>query len=263
MSDAGDLHIAVEMAADAGALLIKLRRESFLAGLEPKAVGAQGDFESNRLLIDALRRLRPHDAVLSEEAADDLARLEASRVWIIDPLDGTREYSEAGRDDWAVHVALWERDGGITTAAVGLPALGIVLSGAQRDASGMAPEPVPLSASVGGPIRTVVSRSRPPAWLGPLGELIELDVRPLGSAGFKAMAVQRGEADAYLHSGGQYEWDSAAPVGVVQAAGFHASRLDGAPLVYNQPSPYLPDLMICRPELAEPLLAALRLVGAR
>jgi 3'(2'), 5'-bisphosphate nucleotidase len=223
MSDAGDLHIAVEMAADAGALLIKLRRESFLAGLEPKAVGAQGDFESNRLLIDALRRLRPHDAVLSEEAADDLARLEASRVWIIDPLDGTREYSEAGRDDWAVHVALWERDGGITTAAVGLPALGIVLSGAQRDASGMAPEPVPLSASVGGPIRTVVSRSRPPAWLGPLGELIELD----------------------------------------QAAGFHASRLDGAPLVYNQPSPYLPDLMICRPELAEPLLAALRLVGAR
>jgi 3'(2'), 5'-bisphosphate nucleotidase len=256
MSDAGDLDIAVKLAADAGDLLVGIRGESLLAGVEPRAVGARGDFESNRLLIDALAQLRADDAVLSEEATDDLARLRKPRVWIIDPLDGTREYSEAGRDDWAVHVALWERGRGITAAAVGLPALGIVLTGTARDG-------VPPIAPVVGPIRTVVSRSRPPAWLRPLAEQIELDIRPLGSAGFKAMAVQRGQADAYLHSGGQYEWDSAAPVGVVQAAGLHASRLDGSPLVYNQPSPYLPDLMICRPELAEPLLAALTLVGAR
>jgi 3'(2'), 5'-bisphosphate nucleotidase len=162
----------------------------------------------------------------------------------------------AGRDDWAVHVALWERERGITAAAVGLPALDVVLTGTDRDG-------LPAADGPGAePIRVVVSESRPPAWLEPLSRLLPLDIRPLGSAGFKAMAVVRGEADAYLHSGGQYEWDSAAPVGVVDAAGFYASRIDGSPLLYNQNPPYLPDLVICRPALAAPILAGLRSVGA-
>jgi 3'(2'), 5'-bisphosphate nucleotidase len=258
MSESRDLDVAVELAEAAGTLLVRVRQESFEAGLAPAAVGDRGDHDANRLILDGLARCRPDDAVLSEEAADDLARLRAPRVWIIDPLDGTREYSMAGREDWAVHVALWERDRGITTAAVALPALGRVLTGTPLDGDGAVTRP-----ETPGPIRTLVSESRPPAWLGPLAEHIDLDVRPMGSAGFKAMAVLRGEADAYLHSGGQYEWDSAAPVGVVVAAGLHASRLDGSPLIYNQDPPYLPDLMICRPTLAEPLLAALRSVDAK
>jgi 3'(2'), 5'-bisphosphate nucleotidase len=258
MSDPDDLEVAVRLADAAGALLIAARKESFDAGLDPQAVGARGDRDANRLLLDDLARARPADAVLSEEAADDLIRLTADRVWIIDPLDGTREYRMAGRDDWAVHVALWQRDAGITAAAVGLPALGLVLTGTDRDAP-----PIEPADPSDGSIRVVVSESRPPAWLAPLGQILPLDVRPLGSAGFKAMAVVRGQADAYLHSGGQYEWDSAAPVGVATAAGFHASRIDGSPLLYNQNPPYLPDLMICRPALAGPLLAALRSVGAK
>jgi 3'(2'), 5'-bisphosphate nucleotidase len=256
-SDPGDLDVAAGLAAEAGALLLGVRQDSQGAGLDAKAAGARGDRESNRLLLDRLSALRPKDAVLSEESPDDLARLQADRVWIIDPLDGTREYGVAGRDDWAVHVALWEREGGITAAAVGLPTLGLVLTGTDRD--DLPP------ADVGpqeGPIRVVASESRPPAWLEPLGRILPLDIRPLGSAGFKAMAVVRGQADAYLHAGGQYEWDSAAPVGVVAAAGYHASRIDGSPLLYNQNPPYLPDLIICRPALAEPLLAGLRSVGA-
>jgi 3'(2'), 5'-bisphosphate nucleotidase len=241
------------LARRAGQLLVELRSAAFAAGLTGKEAGKEGDLRSNDLLLEALASSRPDDAVLSEESADDLARLDAERVWIIDPLDGTREYGMEGRTDWAVHVALWERDAGITAAAVGLPALGEVLS--TDDVVAPAGEPT-------GPARTVVSDSRPPAWLGALGEAIALDVRPMGSAGAKAMAVVRGEADAYVHAGGQYEWDSAAPVGVVLAAGLHASRLDGSPLLYNLSPPYLPDLVICRRELADPLLAALAHVGA-
>jgi 3'(2'), 5'-bisphosphate nucleotidase len=248
-----DLSLAVALAGRAGALLLQARAESFAAGATGKEIGRRGDLSSNELLLAGLAADRPDDAVLSEESADDLARLDAERVWIIDPLDGTREYSMAGRTDWAVHVALWERGPGITAAAVGLPALDRVLTG-HGDAAVLGP--------LEGPIRTVVSDSRPPSWLGALGATIDLEVRPMGSAGAKAMAVVAGEADAYVHSGGQYEWDSAAPVGVVQAAGLHASRLDGSPLRYNLSPPYLPDLVICRRELAEPLLAALAAVGA-
>jgi 3'(2'), 5'-bisphosphate nucleotidase len=248
-----DADLAAVLAEQAGQLLLGLRADAFARGLTGKEAGKAGDEQSNVLLLEALAKARSDDAVLSEESADDLARLDADRVWIIDPLDGTREYGMQGRTDWAVHVALWQRDAGITAAAVSLPALGEVLS----TVSFPAPSGAPAS-----PARTVVSDSRPPAWLGPLGQAIDLDVRPMGSAGAKAMAVLRGEADAYVHAGGQYEWDSAAPVGVVLAAGLHASRLDGTPLVYNQSPPYLPDLVICRQELAEPLLAALAHVGA-
>ncbi len=259
MTDPGDLDVATDLAVRAGELLVTLRRESFERGLAPREIGDIGDAKANRLLIDGLAAVRPGDAVLSEEATDDLARLGAARVWIIDPLDGTREYSMVGRDDWAVHVALWDHESGITAAAVALPAIGEVLTGTERDADA---GPRGDRSAPPGPIRAVVSESRPPAWLEPLAKTIDIDARPMGSAGAKAMAVVRGEADAYLHSGGQYEWDSAAPVGVVRAAGLHASRLDGSPLVYNQSPPYLPDLLICLPELAEPLLAGLRTVGA-
>src|SRR4051812_18182993 len=192
-------------------------------------------------------RLTAGDAVLSEEGKDDAARLEAARVWIVDPLDGTREFGEPPRSDWAVHVALVVASAPVA-GAVALPALEMVL--------GTSPAAV-LPPAFDGPPRVIVSRSRPPAaatWLADqlAGQLVEL-----GSAGAKAMAVVRGQADIYAHSGGQYEWDSCAPVAVAAAAGLHASRIDGSPLVYNRAEPYLPDLLICRPELAVEALAAL------
>ena len=187
----------------------------------------------------------PTDRVLSEESADDRRRLDADRVWIVDPLDGTREFTEPGRNDWAVHVALWERDRGLTAGAVALPAVGIVLSTAEP----------PVLPPVGDrPWRVIVSRSRAPVVARRVAHALDADVVYLGSAGAKAMAVVLGHADAYVHSGGQYEWDSAAPAAVALAAGLHASRLDGSPLEYNQSSTWLPDLVVCRPELADQVL---------
>jgi 3'(2'), 5'-bisphosphate nucleotidase len=198
-----------------------------------------------------LQRLRPADAVLSEEGADDLARLAAERVWIVDPLDGTREFGEAGRADWAVHVALWER-GELTAGAVALPAQGNVLSTAAPPVSdGRA------AAGGSGPIRLLVSRSRPPEFVQRLAEHLGAELVPMGSAGAKAAAVITGQADAYVHSGGQYEWDSAAPVAVARAAGLHTSRIDGSPLVYNQADPSVPDILISPATLAPVLLAAI------
>ena len=183
---------------------------------------------------------RPDDAVLSEESTDDLARLAADRVWIIDPLDGTREFTEIPRTDWAVHVALWV-EGDLAVGAVALPAQGIVLR------SSPAPALPPAS---GGPMRLVVSRTRPPAITQAVAERLGAELVPMGSAGAKATSVVLGASDVYLHGGGQWEWDSAAPVAICRAAGLHTSRLDGTPLVYNQAKPWLPDLLICRPELA-------------
>jgi 3'(2'), 5'-bisphosphate nucleotidase len=195
-----------------------------------------------------LAEARPDDAVLSEEGVADPARLSARRVWIVDPLDGTREYGEVPRADWAVHVSL-AIDGDPVAGAVALPARDLTL------ATDPAP---PAPPAWGGPPRVLVSRSRPPAEAARVAEALGGELVPLGSAGAKAMAVVLGDADVYAHSGGQYEWDSAAPVAVARAAGLHASRLDGSPLVYNRPDPYLPDLLICRPDLADQVIAAAR-----
>ena len=208
---------------------------------------AEGDRRAHELLVSELAAARPADAVLSEEGADDRARLDAERVWVIDPLDGTREYSEPPRTDWAVHVALVVDERPVA-GAVALPGLGLTLSTA---------EPPELPAERGGPHRLVVSRSRPPAQADTVAAALGADVVPLGSAGAKAMAVVRGTADVYVHAGGQYEWDSCAPAAVAKAAGCFVSRLDGSRLRYNQPDVYLPDLVVCRPELAGPVLAAL------
>lgn len=253
--DADDVTVAAELARRAGELLVELRADSFAAELPDGEAGRRGDLSSNRLILSGLAEARPADAVLSEESVDDRRRLDADRVWIIDPLDGTREYQVPGRTDWAVHVGLWERAKEITAAAVGLPALGAVLTSAEGPT-------LVREVRHGGPVRVAASRSRAPEWLGPLGRAFPMQLVSLGSAGAKAMAVVRGDADAYVHGGGQWEWDSAAPVGVVLAAGLHASRLDGSPLRYNQDPPYLPDLVICRPDLADSLLAALASVGA-
>jgi 3'(2'), 5'-bisphosphate nucleotidase len=237
-----DARLAARLAAGAGDLLLELRAT---AGLTGKELGARGDVESNAYLIRELAAARPGDAVLSEESADSPARLSSRRVWIVDPLDGTREFAMPGRSDWAVHVALWEAARGITAAAVAQPALDAVYaSDTARAVRHDRARPV-----------IVVSDSRPPVFAPAVAAAIGAELRPMGSAGAKAMAVLRGDADAYLHAGGQWEWDSAAPVGVALAAGLSASRLDGSPLEYNQPHPYLPDLLICLPELAQRLLA--------
>jgi 3'(2'), 5'-bisphosphate nucleotidase len=246
-----DAALAAEVAADAGDLLLVVRDE--MGFYDPYDLGDAGDKRANALILDRLRRDRPDDAVLSEEAVDDVSRVHAERVWIVDPVDGTHEYSLPGRDDWAVHVALWQRSdatgGGITDAAVALPATGEVY----RTDTVTPPPP-----RVEGPIRITASANRPPPVLWWLRERLDIQLVRIGSAGAKAMAVVRGDVDAYLHAGGQWEWDSAAPAGVVRAAGLHASRLDGSPLVYNRRDPYLPDLLMCRPELADVLLEGIR-----
>jgi 3'(2'), 5'-bisphosphate nucleotidase len=242
-----DAALAAEVAHDAGKLLLAVREE--IGFVDPYDLGDAGDKRANILILDRLQRDRPNDAVLSEEAADDVSRVHADRVWIVDPVDGTREFSSPGRNDWAVHVALWQRDGGpdggITDAAVALPASGEVY----RTDTVTAPPP-----RTDGPIRITASASRPPAVLWRLREQLDIQMVGIGSAGAKAMAVVRGDVDAYIHAGGQWEWDSAAPAGVVRAAGLHASRLDGSPLIYNRHDPYLPDLLMCRAELVDVLL---------
>lgn len=253
-ASSSDHELATELAREAGAALLRLRTALDRPGADPDVVRNDGDLSSHDLLAARLAERVPDDAVLSEErrdGQDDATRLAASRVWIIDPLDGTREFGEAGRTDWAVHVAL-TIDGGPVAGAVALPALGLTL------ASRPAPPPVPPMPARP---RLVVSRSRPPAAATFLAERLDAELIEMGSAGAKAMAVVRGEADAYVHSGGQYEWDSCAPVAVARAAGLHTSRLDGGLLVYNNPDPYLPDLVICRTELAEQVLELLVAFG--
>ncbi|MHA3841485.1 3'(2'),5'-bisphosphate nucleotidase CysQ [Sphingomonas aestuarii] len=233
-----DARLAAAIAEEAGKRLVTIQRDG-----DPDA-GARGDAEANRLILDRLREARPDDAVLSEESADDLTRLDARRVWIIDPLDGTREFGE-GRDDWAVHVAL-AIDGAPLVGAVALPARGIVLASD-------APPALPAPAT---PPRMLVSRSRPSQLCANVRDAIGAETIGMGSAGAKAMAVVLGEAEIYLHSGGQHQWDNCAPAAVALAAGLHASRIDGSPLVYNARSTGVPDLLICRTEWADRVLAA-------
>lgn len=234
-----DAELAERLANAAGAILLDLRGQGDLEG---KALGQAGDLAANALLCREIRTERPDDALLSEEEQDNRARCGQRRVWIVDPLDGTREYGE-GRDDWAVHVAL-AIDGVATVGAVALPGLGMTLSSA-------APRPLQPAND---PPKMLVSRTRPAAEAVFVAGKIGAELLPMGSAGAKAMAVVRGEADVYLHTGGQYEWDNCAPVAVAQAAGLHVSRVDGSPIRYNNPDTYLPDLLICRTELAEAVL---------
>ena len=236
MTDHSD---AAEIATEAGQLLLEIRA----SGREQSELKAEGDRRSNELILARLASRRPGDAVLSEESADDPARVGADRVWIVDPLDGTREFSELGRDDWAVHVALWQ-DGHLVAGAVALPAQGVTL--ATPDVA--VPPPAPAKP------RIVVSRTRPPAVALDVRDALDGVLVEMGSAGAKVASVVQGLSDAYVHAGGQYEWDSAAPVAVARAAGLHTSRLDGSPLEYNRPDPKLPDLVVCRPELAEAVL---------
>lgn len=236
--------MAARLAVEAGRLLLAVRGE--LAGASEAERKAAGDKRSHDYLMRELARERPGDAVLSEEGVDDPARLVAERVWIVDPLDGTREFAEQDRDDWAVHVALWAA-GELVVGAVALPARGITL----------ATPSVPGPPGHTGPPRIVVSRTRPPAVALAVRDRLDGVLVPMGSAGVKVAAIVQGMADVYVHAGGQYEWDSAAPVAVARAAGLHASRIDGSPLSYNRPDPLLPDLVVCRPEYADTVLAAM------
>jgi 3'(2'), 5'-bisphosphate nucleotidase len=247
-----DDRLAHDLAAAAGQRLLDLRNRS--QPTDRAGLRAAGDALSHRYLTAALAASRPGDAVLSEEGADDPARLSADRVWIVDPLDGTREFGEPGRTDWAVHVALWERSARteerLAAGAVALPAQG-------RTYSTAAPYRPPARLDRSARLKLVVSRTRPAEFLRRLAGQIGADLVPLGSAGAKIMAVITGAVDAYIHAGGQYEWDSAAPVAVAKAAGLHASRIDGRSLVYNKPDPSLPDILVCPPRLAGMLLEAI------
>lgn len=236
-----DGELAAVVAQAAGDLLLTLQRSGLFAG---KALGAAGDRTASTFIMEALRANRPDDAILSEEEKDSPARLAARRVWIVDPLDGTREFGEA-RTDWAVHIGL-SIDGAPALGAVALPGLALTLNSVS---------PPALPAHSGAP-RMLVSRTRPAKEALDVAAKLGATLVAMGSAGAKAMAVARGEADIYLHTGGQYEWDNCAPAAVALAAGLHASRVDGAPLRYNQQDTYLPDLLICRPELAADVLAA-------
>ena len=240
--------LARDLAEQAGQRLVELRTH----GGDPDLLRKAGDRLSHEFLSAELADRRPGDVVLSEEGADHPARLGARRVWIVDPLDGTREFGEPGRTDWAVHVALWESDAhDLTAGAVALPAQGRVLSTAEP--------PPPLAADEApATIRIVVSRSRAPQLVRNISDLIGAELVPLGSAGAKVAAVVDGEVDAYVHGGGFYEWDTAAPVAVARAAGFHASRIDGSLLAYNQADLLMPDILVCRPAVAGILLQAIR-----
>lgn len=235
-----DAELAAHLAEVAGRLLIEVRQSGVLS---LKALGQAGDATANQFLCHALTEQRPDDGLLSEESKDTEERLSKRRVWIVDPVDGTREYGEA-RTDWAVHVAL-AIDGKPAIGAVALPGLGLVLRSDR-------PQPVPPAPER---LRMVVSRTRPARKATAVAERIGAELVPMGSAGAKAMAIVRGEADIYLHSGGQYEWDSCAPAAVAAAHGLHVSRIDGSPLVYNQADVYMPDLLICRHEHAADVLA--------
>lgn len=240
-----DHALAAQLASEAGRLLLGVRTE--FAGADAVERKAAGDKRSHDFLMEALGRRRPDDAVLSEEGADDPVRLRSERVWIVDPLDGTREFSELDREDWAVHVALWE-SGELVAGAVALPAQGITLA---------TPEVLPPPEAAGRP-RIVVSRTRPPAIALAVRDALDGELVEMGSAGAKVASIVQGLSDVYVHAGGQYEWDSAAPVAIARAAGLHTSRVDGSPLLYNQPDPKLPDLVVCRPELAQAVLAVTR-----
>lgn len=241
-----DAELAAHLAEVAGRILLNVRASAMFG---QKALGAAGDATANQFLCHAIREQRPDDGLLSEEEKDDDARLGKSRVWIIDPVDGTREYGEA-RTDWAVHVGL-AIDGEATVGAVALPGSGLVLRTDQRATLPPAPDK----------LRMLVSRTRPAAEAVAVAEALGAELVAMGSAGAKAMAVVQGDADIYLHTGGQYEWDSCAPVAVAKAHGLHCSRVDGSPLAYNQRDTYMPDLLICRPELAVRVLDLVRELG--
>lgn len=259
--------LAAELARQAGELLLDLRAE--LGFTDQRALRDAGDKRSHEFLMARLAEARPGDAVLSEEGADDAARLSAERVWIVDPLDGTREFGEDGRTDWAVHVALWtaagrppagatDPDGDLAAGAVALPAQGEVLGTGT---------PAAMPPGDGDTLRLAVSRTRPPEFFTRLLPALESAgshprTVPMGSAGAKISAVLTGEVDAYVHAGGQYQWDSAAPVAVARAAGAHCSRIDGSELRYNGADRYLPDILVCRPEMAGTLLDAIRVAQA-
>jgi 3'(2'), 5'-bisphosphate nucleotidase len=245
VTSSSDAELAGELATAAGELLVELRAERGFD--EADALRKEGDRRSHEFLVAALASAVPDDAVLSEEGSDDRSRLDADRVWIVDPLDGTLEFGEEGRTDWAVHVALWQRGAGLIAGAVALPGLGRTLT-----TGGDLPKP----ATPGDVVRMAVSRTRRPPWFDAFAEQVDGVAVPIGSAGMKAMSVVLGEVDAYVHSGRMKEWDSAAPAAVAAAAGLHVSRLDGSPLEYNTPDRLTLDLVICHPSIADRLLSA-------
>lgn len=246
-STESDQQLATRVATEAGTMLVQLRADLDAEGMHYWDMKDEGDVAGHRFIVDALRAARPDDVILSEEGRDDRSRLSAERVWIVDPIDGTSEFAEPPRWDWAVHIALWER-GALTAATVAMPSLGRTFAVDPAEVVPPYERPQPV---------LVTSRNRNTYAAVAVARSLNCLVGRLGSAGAKTMAVVMGEADVYVHDGGMYQWDTAAPAAVAAAAGLHVSRIDGSPLVYNQPDLWLPDFLVCRQELAEPVLRAL------
>lgn len=239
-ADIDDATLALRLALGTGEILKGVRGVGLLRG---QGLGKAGDAIAQDWIARALQLHRPEDSVLSEEAEDDRTRMDNDRVWIIDPLDGTREYA-GGRQDWAVHIAL-AINGKIEHAAVGMPDLGKVFHTADVRAVGGRPTN-----------RLVISQNSVPEVATFIAEDLGMELVRMGSCGAKTTSVILGDNDVYVHAGGQYEWDNAAPVGIAQAAGLFTSRLNGEKLQYNCDDPYLPDLLVCRPDAAERVLSS-------
>lgn len=263
-----DAELARTVAQGAGQLLLELR-ESY-GEIEPddkeraNALRKEGDRASHEYIAAALSAARPDDAVLSEEGADSDVRLSASRVWIVDPLDGTYEYGQ-NRADFAVHIVLWNTEGQarLEAGVVDLPAQGLTRSVLDLD-------PQLGELPTNRPIRIVASRSRPPATLAQTvhhlsGSLSEagithegVEVVDVGSVGAKVNEILSGRAEAYIHDTGFYEWDVAAPLNVAHHYGLHAEHIDGQPVVFNQMPPYVNNLVVARADLHGFVMDALR-----
>ena len=247
--------LAANLAESAGRMLVDCRSGAAGQLLGGSSLAHEGDQRAHLHLLTRLQEARPDDAVLSEEGADDAQRLDSSRLWVIDPLDGSRDYG-FGNDEWAVHVGLVE-DGKIVAGAVALSALDLLFHTGEGEGPACAvDENNPNRRPV-----IVTARSRVNAEGMLLAHELGADVFACGSAGVKAMLVVNGTADAYVHASPLYEWDVCAPAAVAQSAGLHVSDAAGDPLVFNQARPVVNSFLVCRPELVDDILSALSSTG--
>jgi 3'(2'), 5'-bisphosphate nucleotidase len=257
-----DLALARDLAARTGARAIDLARRGRWSG---RTLAELGDNAADGFLCGWLAAVRPNDAILSEETTDSRARLTAERVWIVDPIDGSKEYGSGG-NEWAVQVALWVR-GRLALGALALSGDGPVLAGICGDSDDtLGGEATPVRGTTPEPSRPriIVSKNHTPKWAPDFAERLGGTIVTASGVGYKVARVLLGAADVYVHEGSikLYEWDTAAPEAVARAFGWNVSGLDGGELVYNRVPPTTGDFLVCRPASKTRCLEALRASGA-